>query len=63
MVSGSSTLRYSSTHRVASTEGNTFWDLQKRCEAVLAQEAGAGKAGNGRNRVIDLAQVPGPATQ
>ncbi|CAN0359685.1 unnamed protein product, partial [Scytosiphon promiscuus] len=59
VVSGSSTLRYSSTHRVADTEGNTFSHVQNRCEQVLA---GGGGGGGGvpaaeSRRILDLAQV------
>lgn len=54
VVSGSSTLRYSSTHRVAVTDGNTFAFVQKRCEDVLAGgDALAAEPG----RILDLAQV------
>lgn len=55
VVSGSSTLRYSSTHRVAATEGNTFSHVQKRCEEVLA--GGRAAPEGHRDRVLDLVQV------
>lgn len=53
MVSGSCTLRYSSTHRVAAVEGNTFSHVQKRCEEVLAGGGAAAEPG----RILDLVQV------
>lgn len=55
VVSGSSTLRYSSTHRVADTDGNTFGHVQKRCEEVLA--GGSGGAAAEPRGVLDLFQV------
>ncbi len=54
VVSGSSTLRYSSTHRVAVTDGNTFSHVQKRCEEVLA---GGDALAADPGRMLDLAQV------
>ncbi|CAM9874477.1 unnamed protein product, partial [Laminaria digitata] len=59
VVSGSSTLRYSSTHRVAATDGNTFAHVQRRCEEVLSGGAPDGVAGGagGPGPVLDLAQV------
>lgn len=54
VVSGSSTLRYSSTHRVADTDGNTFSHVQKRCEEALA---GGGAAAGGDDQILNLAQV------
>ncbi|CAM9651676.1 unnamed protein product, partial [Hapterophycus canaliculatus] len=56
VVSGSSTLRYSSTHRVADTDGNTFAHVQKRCEEVLAGGRSGGMEGESRG-ALDLVQV------
>ncbi|CAN0002993.1 unnamed protein product, partial [Ectocarpus sp. 8 AP-2014] len=56
VVSGSSTLRYSSTHRVADTDGNTFSHVQKRCEQALAG-GGSAAAGGDDGQVLNLAQV------
>lgn len=53
VVSGSSTLRYSSTHRVAATGGNTFSHVQKRCEEVLSGGGETAESG----RILDLVQV------
>ncbi|CAM9769868.1 unnamed protein product [Ectocarpus sp. 6 AP-2014] len=55
VVSGSSTLRYSSTHRVADTDGNTFSHVQKRCEQALA--GGGSAAAGGDDQILNLAQV------
>ncbi|CAM9149220.1 unnamed protein product [Choristocarpus tenellus] len=54
-VVAGSTLRYSSTHRVSVTEGNTFSGVQKRCEEVLARGGGGYKEVGGN--IIDVAQV------
>ncbi|CAN0280515.1 unnamed protein product, partial [Ectocarpus sp. 13 AM-2016] len=56
VVSGSSTLRYSSTHRVADTDGNTFSHVQKRCEQALAGGDSAA-AGGDDGQILNLAQV------
>ncbi|CAM9413769.1 unnamed protein product [Ectocarpus fasciculatus] len=56
VVSGSSTLRYSSTHRVADTDGNTFSHVQQRCEQALAG-GGATAAAGGDDQILNLAQV------
>ncbi|CAM9326203.1 unnamed protein product, partial [Ectocarpus sp. 4 AP-2014] len=56
VVSGSSTLRYSSTHRVANTDGNTFSHVQKRCEQALAG-GGSAASGGDDGQILNLAQV------
>lgn len=56
VVSGSSTLRYSSTHRVADTDGNTFSHVQQRCEQALAG-GGAAAAAGVDDQILNLAQV------